>query len=224
MCDVLQLCRSTYYYESKPIDNKENKLVATIESIFHKSHQIYGARKIKWELKKVGFTVSRRKISRIMKENGLVSKYTVAQFKPSKNKTNESLVKNKLNRKFKQDTPLAAVVSDLTYVRVSKKWHYICLFVDLFNREIIGFSAGPNKDAQLVYRALSTIRADLRCIRLFHIDRGSEFKNQLIDEALNVFNIQRSLSLKGCPYDNAVAESTFKAIKIEFCKGQIFEI
>ena len=90
MCDVLQLCRSTYYYESKPIDNKENKLVATIESIFHKSHQIYGARKIKWELKKVGFTVSRRKISRIMKENGLVSKYTVAQFKPSKNKTNET--------------------------------------------------------------------------------------------------------------------------------------
>jgi len=45
-------------------------------------------------------------------------------------------------------------------VRVEKSWHYICLFVDLYNREIIGHSAGPNKDAQLVYEALSTLKVD----------------------------------------------------------------
>ncbi|CAH0346774.1 hypothetical protein BCI9360_03120 [Bacillus sp. CECT 9360] len=57
-----------------------------------------------------------------------------------------------------------AIVSDLTYVRVNQKWQYICVFVDLFNKEIIGYSAGPNKDASLVYRAFSSIKVDLRKI------------------------------------------------------------
>jgi transposase InsO family protein len=158
-----------------------------------------------------------------MKENGLVSKYTVAQFKPHIDKPNESDVKNELNREFDQEEQLAVVVSDLTYVKVEKRWHYICLFVDLYNREIIGFSAGPNKDANLVYQAISTIKADLREIQMFHTDRGNEFKNKLIDDALETFGIKRSLSMKGCPYDNAVAEATFKAIKTEFVKGRYFE-
>jgi transposase InsO family protein len=58
---------------------------------------------------------------------------------------------------------------------------------------------------------------------MFHTDRGREFKNQVIDEALETFNIKRSLSLKGCPYDNAVAEATFKIIKTEFVKKRHFD-
>ena len=49
---------------------------------------------------------------------------------------------------------------------------------------------------------------------------GNEFKNQVIDEILEAFNIERSLSMKGCPYDNAVAEATYKVIKTEFVKNQ----
>ncbi len=223
MCDVLQVSRSTYYYEAKEQEKSEDELVAAIIDIFHKSRQNYGTRKIKVELKKRGMDVSRRRIGRIMKDNGLVSKYTVAQFKPHIDKTNESEIKNEVNREFKQQDPLAVVVSDLTYVRVEKKWHYICLFVDLYNREVIGSSAGPNKDAELVYHALSTIKVDLRQIQMFHTDRGREFKNKIIDEALETFGIKRSLSMKGCPYDNAVAEATFKIIKTEFVKGKVFE-
>ena len=52
---------------------------------------------------------------------------------------------------------------------------------------------------------------------------GNEFKNQVIDEILEAFNIERSLSMKGCPYDNAVAEATYKVIKTEFVKNQRFE-
>ncbi|HZG73885.1 MAG TPA: hypothetical protein VEY51_20300 [Chondromyces sp.] len=90
---------------------------------------------------------------------------------------------------------------------------YLC---DPFNREIIGFSTGPNKDAGLVARAFSSIQGDLRGIRLFHTDRGSEFKNRLIDETLAAFQSGRSLSMKDCLYDNAVAEATFKIIKTGF--------
>ncbi|MBS7531737.1 IS3 family transposase, partial [Hazenella sp. IB182353] len=73
------------------------------------------------------------------------------------------------------------------------------------------------------YHALSTIKHDLRKIQLFHTDRGSEFNNRLIDEALTTFQIQRSLSLKGSPHDNAVAEATFKLIKTEFINGTSFK-
>ncbi|WP_338786277.1 IS3 family transposase [Metabacillus sp. FJAT-53654] len=222
MCKVLQLPRSTYYYEARE-RHAEDDITTDIIEIFHVNHQNYGTRKIKHELRKLGKKVSRRRIGRIMKEQGLVSAYTVAQFKPHSSGTNESEQKNELNREFTQDEALSVVVSNLTYIRVGKRWHYICIFVDLFNREIVGFSTGPKKDALLVYRALASIQCDLRKMRIFHTDRGSEFKNHLIDDALETFNIQRSLSMKGCPYDNAVAEATFKIIKTEFVKGRYFD-
>lgn len=142
MCDVLQLARSTYYYEAKIRDDQDEELTSLIIDIFKKSRGNYGQRKIKIELKKEGWTVSRRRIGRIMKEQGLVSKYTVTQFKPSTSSCNESEVGNTLNREFDQDQELKVIVSDLTYVRVQQKWHYICVLVDLYNREIIGYSAG----------------------------------------------------------------------------------
>ncbi|MCF8010042.1 MAG: IS3 family transposase [Clostridiales bacterium] len=223
MCGVLQLPRSTYYYESEIQYSNEEELTALVVQIFHDSRQNYGTRKIKVELKKKDWFVSRRRIGQIMKEQGLVSKYTVAQYKPSKSSCNESNQANELNREFQQDEELEVVVSDLTYVRVNQNWHYICVIVDLFNREIIGHSSGPKKDAQLVYRAFSSIEQNLNKIKMFHTDRGNEFKNKLIDDALETFDIQRSLSLKGTPYDNAVAEAMFKVIKTEFVKGTHFE-
>lgn len=119
-------------------------------------------------------------------------------------------MKQLLKRNFNQHEELAVIVSDLTYVRVNGKWHYVCLFVDIFNQGIIGYSAGKNKTASLVYKALASIQRNLNKIQLFHTDRGKEFDNQLIDEALETFTIQRSLSMKGCPYDNTVAELLLK--------------
>ncbi|GKU82924.1 hypothetical protein NCCP28_23200 [Niallia sp. NCCP-28] len=117
---------------------------------------------------------------------------------------------------------MTVVVSDLTYVRVDKKWQYVCVFVELFNREIIGYSMGPHKDAALVYLAFSSIKKDLRNIQYFPTDHGNEYKNKLIDEALETFHIKGSLSRKGYPYDNAVAEATFKIIKTEFIRKRYF--
>lgn len=90
------------------------------------------------------------------------------------------------------------------------------LILDLFNREIIGFSCGASKDAELVKQAFYTIPYALTTIQLFHTDRGKEFDNQGIDTLLDTFKIKRSLSRKGNPWDNAVAESTYKSFKAEF--------
>lgn len=222
MCEVLQIARSTFYYEEKERDNGEEVAAAIVE-IFHSNRKAYGTRKIKVKLMEQGVIVSRRRIGRIMKEQGLVSTYTIAQYKPHKTACNEATAANVLKREFDQTEVKRFVVSDLTYVKVQHKWHYICVLIDLFNREIIGHSAGPHKDAALISRAFTTIEGDLSDIGWFHTDRGSEFKNHIMDELLETFEIGRSLSKKGCPYDNAVAEATYKVMKTEFVNQMNFQ-
>lgn len=60
-------------------------------------------------------------------------------------------------------------------------------------------------------------------VQLFHTDRGKQFANQTIDEILDAFGVTRSLSKEGCPYDNAVAESVYKSVKVEFVHQYKFE-
>jgi transposase InsO family protein len=88
--------------------------------------------------------------------------------------------------------------------------------IDLYNGEIVGHSCRKYKDSTIVKEAFSSISFPLYDIEIFHTDRGSEFKNAAIDETLRTFQIQHSLSRKGCPHDNAVAEATMKIIKTEF--------
>ena len=187
----------------------------TIKKIFKDSRNNYGTRKIKIELSRLKYIVSRRKISRIMKKSGLVSSYTKASYKPVNIKISENETGNLLNREFKSKKPPEILVSNLTYVRVNSKWNYICLFVDIFvqcrkKKECRTSIQSPGKDKSV------------KKIKIFHSERGSEFNNHIIDEALGTFGISRSLSRKGNPYDNAVAESTFKIFKTEFINNSIF--
>ena len=194
-----------------------------IIEIFNSSRRNYGTRKIKSALYRKGKQVSRRRISRIMRKYDLVSNYTKKKYRKTKSDVNNDQIENIVNRKFDRKTELEVVVSDLTYVRVGNSWNYICTILDLFNREIIGYSCGKNKDANLVLNALSKIDYPMERISIFHTDRGSEFKNILIDDFLEEYKIERSLSRKGSPYDNAVAEATYKVIKTEFVYQNSFE-
>ena len=154
MCAVLKLPRSTYYYElNKASIIETDPFTEDIIRIFFSSRRNYGTRRIKKELSNEGKVVSRRRIGRIMAENGLVSNYTVAHYKVHKTKVNESKISNIVNRNFNDCSQLEVIVSDLTYVRVNGKWNYICFILDLYNREIIGYSAGPHKTAALVHEA-----------------------------------------------------------------------
>lgn len=221
MCRKLGIPRSLVYYRRKT-RKIDSKLENAVISIFNASNSNYGSRKIKVELEKENIIASRRKIRRIMDKYGLVSNYTIKQFKVHKSTCNEDKIANEVDRKFNDRDYLEVVVSDLTYVRVRDRWCYVCLIIDLFNREIIGYSAGKNKTAELVYDAFLSSSVNLSKIRIFHTDRGSEFKNKIIDEIITTFNIKRSLSHKGCPYDNAVSEATYKVFKTEFVMNNTF--
>lgn len=151
-----------------------------------------------------------------MQQHGLVSNYTKKKHKSQSQGCNEALVPNILAQNFNREQALDVVVSDLTYVSVNGSWCYICLIADLWNREIIGWSVDRKKNANLVQEALYRIPYNLSHINVFHSDRGKEFDNKLIDDVIEAFTIERSLSKKGCPYDNAVIEATNKTLKIEF--------
>ena len=97
-----------------------------------------------------------------MKQQGLVSNYTAAQFKPHKDTCSESETENAVNRQFQGREYRDVVISDLTYVRVGTGWNYICILVDLYNREIIGYSAGEHKTAELVKKHSNVWKETLR--------------------------------------------------------------
>jgi hypothetical protein len=132
MCRLLKITRSLVYYHIKHRENiqkdrlsedeiiLENKII----KIFKESKNNYGTRKIKKTLKKENIVASRRKIGEIMNKYGLVSSYTIKQFKVHKSKCNEDKNPNILNREFSRAS-LEAVVSDLTYVNVADKWNII---------------------------------------------------------------------------------------------------
>ena len=212
---MLDIPRSAIYYKNKD-KLPDIRLESEVKRIFKKSRNNYGTRKIQVKLKESGIIASRRRIGEIMAKHHLVSNYIKHRPKHKKIKCNDDDCPNILNREFNRDNSLDVVVSDLTYVRVAGVWNYICLIVDLWNREIVGFAAGKNKSAELVYRAFESIRYPLNRINIFHTDRGSEFKNQLIDDVIEKYNLKRSLSNKGTPLDNAVIESTNHILKTEF--------
>lgn len=156
MCHWLNMPRSSYYYQAVE-SVSETEFEETIKRIFLESESRYGSRKIEICLNNEDITLSRRRIRRIMKRLNLVSVYQKATFKPHSNGKNEAPIPNHLDRQFKQERPLQALVTDLTYVRVGNRWAYVCLIIDLYNREIIGLSLGWHKTAKLVKQAIQSI-------------------------------------------------------------------
>ena len=117
----------------------------------------YGSRQVKNALSAKGTVMSRRKISRLMKELGLVSAYGIPKYvKPGTKMAgaNKAEVSNLPGREFSGWNENEVIVSDLTYVKVQGQWCYICVLIDLFNREIAGWSVGRNKTPDLVLHAL----------------------------------------------------------------------
>lgn len=166
--------------------------------------------------------VSRRRIGKIMKKYGVVSNYTLRQTKKHKPTVNNDAVANVVSRKFDDRKKYEVVVSDLTYVKIAGQWRYLCLQLDLCGRKILGSAVGAKKDAKLIETAFYSVQTDLQNIHIFHTDRGSEFKNLVVEKLLDAFGIKRSLSAKGTPCDNAVAESMYNIVKTEFVFGMEF--
>ena len=223
-CRILGVPRATYYYmlSHGEAARADDPLEEEVVSIFRENRGRYGARRVKAALERRGLRASRRRIGRLLEKNNLSCIRRNGKPKQPKAPAIGAALPNIVARNFAGYGPRTHVCSDLTYVRVGGRWSYVCLIVDLYNREIVGHAASDRKDARLVKSAFATLGFPLSDIEVFHTDRGSEFDNARIDEMLEVFGIRRSLSRKGCPYDNAVDESTNKTLKEEFVYQEEF--
>jgi len=139
MCRKFEIFREAYYYGVKRKETEAILEKAVIES-FKNSRNSYGARKIKDDLKDHELIVFRRKIRGVMRKFNFVLSYTTLKSNPQAITKNEQKSDNILSRRFDRKQAMEALVTDLIYVKVEQKWHYVCFILDLFNREIFGYS------------------------------------------------------------------------------------
>ena len=199
----------------RPGTERADPIAGDVRAVRRDGRERYGARKIKAALERKGVTASRRRIGNIMREQGMTGAYARGRSEPHRTRADEARLANLPDRGSDGYAPHTHLASDLTYVRVGGDWAYVCLLAGLADRGIAGHSAGRPRDAGLVLAAFATLDFPLTDVQVFHTDRGSEFDNTRIDELLDVFDIKRSLSRKGNPYDNAVVESTNRLLRKE---------
>ena len=144
MSRVLKISRSTLYYKEKAKAD-ETALEKAVVKEFYASRENYGRRKLKVVLSRQKMVVSPRKISKIMKKYGLVSKYTIRNTKKKSSASNNDEVGNIVNREFDGREKYEVVVSDLTYIKIGGKWRYLCLLLRLVRAPDTGQRGGQPK-------------------------------------------------------------------------------
>ena len=161
-----------------------------------------------------------------MCEEGLRSKQR-QKFKATTNsKHNLPVAPNVLDRKFKQDGPNQAWVTDITYVWTEEGWLYLAVFIDLWSRKIVGWSMSERMQSQLVLDAflMGCKRRNIDHQQLLvHSDRGSQYASNLFTKILAKKDCKQSMSRKGNCWDNAVSESFFGTLKKEMIYHQKFK-
>ena len=223
MCKVLRVSRSSYYSwltrnpSKRSIENQ--KLSDRIKEIYKLSKKTYGSPRVTIKLQEEGYYVSRPRVARLMKKQNLKSIIRKKWVITTDSRHNYPVVENKLNRDFNVTRSGQVWVSDITYIKTLQGWLYLTVIIDLYDRKVIGWSFSRSLKA-----AYTTVPAWKMAVRnrmitrklIFHSDRGIqyacyEFANLLLSYKL----VERSMSRKGDPWDNAVAESFFKTLKVE---------
>ena len=230
LCRVLQVNRSTYYHhafrspDKTKLQLEDEELKPLIVKIFSKSKARFGARKIRTKLMELGYTISERRILRLMKDLGL----SCTGLKPRLNSANDRqyhYYPNKLKRNFLTNAPNKVWVSDITYAKVGMDFLYLCVVIDLYSRKVISHSISEYIDTALTTQAFLNafhVRG-LPSALVFHSDQGTQYTSFEFCNLLKKHNVTQSFSTPGSPHDNAVAESFFASIKKEDFRRNYYE-
>mgnify|MGYP006286871103 FL=1 len=228
MCKVFKVTRSSYYQWLKrgPSDRwkRDEQLLIEIMEIFEQSKQSYGAPRMTEELKARGWTVGKNKVAGMMQAADLRPKRRKKFKITTDSKHNYPVAPNLLDQEFKASRPGEVWVSDLTYVRTHKGWLYLTVIIDLYDRKVIGWSMSEGLSAvETIITAwiMAVWNRPITGELIFHSDRGIQYACKEFTDILKANKlISQSMSRKGNCWDNAVAESFFKTIKVEWIYGQ----
>lgn len=223
MCKVFKVSKSGFYgwrnYLSSNRDNENRMLLFEIRRIHKQSKASYGSPRMTDELNARGFDVSRPRVARLMKQNGIRAVHAKKFVVTTDSKHKYPVVENKLDRNFTAENKGEAWVSDITYIRTLKGWLYLTVIIDLFDRKVIGWALSSDLRAEntsiAAWRMAVKNRPPSEKL-IFHSDRGVQYACHDFASLLESYKcVERSMSRKGNCWDNAVAESFFKTIKVE---------
>ena len=221
LCSVLSVSRSAYYAWTTAVESRKAKrdkeLKAAITAAFTQNRAVYGTRRLKEVLAKQGDSVSRRRIGRIMQEAQLACK-TKRRFRATTNSKHDlPIAPNQLARQFEVNQANQVYVGDITYLHTQEGWLYLAVVIDLYSRQIVGWSMAERMKTKLVNDALIMAIWKRKPAKglLWHTDRGSQYDSDSHRKLLKQHGIQQSMSRKGNCWDNAVSESFFHTLKTE---------
>lgn len=221
LCDVLDVSRSGFYAfcARGPSARAERDAVLSedIRRIHLESESRYGSPRVHAELAVQGEQVSRKRVTRLMREQGLAGKRR-RRFKcTTDSKHTLPIAPNLLNRDFTAEQPNTAWVGDTTFVWTHEGWLYLAVILDLFSRRVVGWAMSEHNDSDLVIRAFQMAYAQRRPSPglIYHSDRGSTYASHAYRRCLDEVGCVPSMSRKGDCWDNAVAESFFATLRKE---------
>ena len=230
MCKVLKVSRSGYYtwaiQKSPSVRTLENReLSEEIALIFLEHKSRYGSRRIRRVLLNKGYQISRKRVCKLMRAQNLCCK-TKRKFKQTTDSNHTlPIAPNLLQRDFSPALPDQSYVGDITYIPTQEGWLYLAVVLDLFSRQVVGWSMNERMKASLVNDALLMAIWKRKPGRglISHTDRGSQYASHSHREILKTHGIQQSMSRKGNCWDNAVAESFFHTLKGELTYHENFK-
>ena len=228
MCRFMGVSRSAYYaWLERPqtaIEKDDAELIEIIKTEFQKGRKNYGTRRLKKALMVLDRHVSRRRIGRLMGAAGLACK-TKRKFKATTNSNHKlPIAPNLLDRQFTVQRPNQTYVGDITYIYTLEGWLYLAVVIDLYSRQVVGWSMAEHMRAKLVNDALLMAIWQRKPGKglLWHTDRGSQYASDSHRALLKEHGITQSMSRKGNCWDNAVSESFFHTLKTELVMCQHF--
>ena len=217
MCKFFKVSRSGYYsYVSRmDIPSWDLPLAEKIRECQNKCGKTYGYRRVHIWLKRNGIYRNPKTVLRVMQKYGLLS---VIRRKKYRN-YGEYLHKypNLLNQDFSAERPNQKWVTDISYIHTKQGTLYLSVIRDLFDNSIVAYKTGTTQNVNLV---LNTIREAKKKEKVtaelqLHSDQGFQYTSQAYFKLTQSYGITPSMSRRGNPYDNALAENFFSILKTE---------
>lgn len=217
MCKFFSVSRSGYYDYLKRMDipAKDLPLAEKIRECQANCGQTYGYRRVHIWLERNGIHHNPKTILRVMQKYGLLS--VVRRKKYRNYSTVLHKYPNLLNRDFHADKPNQKWVTDISYIHTKQGVLYLSIIRDLYDNSIVAYKTGTEQNINLV---LSTIRAAKKKEKVtaelqLHSDQGFQYTSHGYFKLTQSYGITPSMSRRGNPYDNALAENFFSILKTE---------
>lgn len=222
LCRALGVSRSGFYaWASRPPSARrrtDQELVERLRRIHQMSRGTYGAARIHAELAADGHRHGRKRIARLMRQEGLQGAHRRRFRATTEPDPLRPPAADLVQRRFVADRPNALWVADITYIRTWGGWLYLAVVVDTYSRMVVGWSMREDLRSELVVDAIQMAlwRRNIAQGQLVHhSDRGSQYTSFACGRTLREAGIHQSMGSRGDAYDNALAEAFMSTLKTE---------